>query len=106
MIDFFELYGRLFNYREEGISITTGCFKKRSRSWFKWYDNSELICVEDPQNESVDIGKASFNYESVRIAFRDAYYDLTHRAGMYDSMLNLIIRCDPSELKPKKMERF
>ena len=28
LIDFFELYGKLFDFREEGISITSGCFKR------------------------------------------------------------------------------
>ncbi len=104
LVDFFELYGKLFDYRKVGISITTGCFNKVSRGWQRWFDSSELLCVEDPQNPSVDIGKASYNIEWVQSAFRDAYYALISNSGSSVSVLKLIIRCDPSELQPQKKE--
>lgn len=66
MIDFFELYGTLFNYEDVGISIRKGYFPKESRGWEGWDERSRFrLCVENPQDTTVDIGKASYNIKRV-----------------------------------------
>jgi non-canonical poly(A) RNA polymerase PAPD5/7 len=48
-VDFFELYGTLFNYEDVGISIRNGYFTKESRGWEGWDDKSRFrLCVENP----------------------------------------------------------
>jgi non-canonical poly(A) RNA polymerase PAPD5/7 len=66
LIDFFELYGTLFNYEDVGISIRNGYFTKESRGWEGWDERSRFrLCVENPQDQEVDIGKASYNIKRV-----------------------------------------
>ena len=49
LIDFFELYGTLFNYEDIGISIRKGYFTKESRGWEGWDERSRFrLCVENP----------------------------------------------------------
>ena len=51
LIDFFDLYGKLFNYEEIGISIRKEgfYFTKESREWQAWDDRSRgRLCVENP----------------------------------------------------------
>jgi len=51
LVDFFELYGTLFNYEDVGISIRNGYFTKESRGWEGWDDKSRFrLCVENPQD--------------------------------------------------------
>jgi non-canonical poly(A) RNA polymerase PAPD5/7 len=70
LIDFFELYGTLFNYEDVGISIRSGYFTKESRNWEGYDDKSRFrLCVENPQDVTVDIGKACFNIKRVQRAF-------------------------------------
>ena len=51
LLEFFELYGRNFNYDAIGISIRGGgsYFLKRSRGWMK-SDRPFMLCIEDPQD--------------------------------------------------------
>ena len=53
LLEFFELYGRYFNYEQTGISLHGGgmYFNKMQRGW----DDPQkpfLLCVEDPQDPS------------------------------------------------------
>jgi DNA polymerase sigma len=51
LMEFFELYGKHFNYDEVGISIRKGGFyySKRSRGWYRG-GQAYLLSVEDPQD--------------------------------------------------------
>jgi non-canonical poly(A) RNA polymerase PAPD5/7 len=51
LIDFFHLYGVMFNYDQVGISIRKdGCyFQKMKRGWYSVDDrNRTKLCVENP----------------------------------------------------------
>ena len=52
LIEFFELYGRNFNYDEVGISIRRGgyYYSKRQRGWLRERQNF-LLSIEDPQDK-------------------------------------------------------
>jgi len=51
LIDFFELYGTLFNYEDVGISIRTGYFTKEARGWEGFDERSRFrLSVENPQD--------------------------------------------------------
>jgi non-canonical poly(A) RNA polymerase PAPD5/7 len=103
LIDFFELYGTLFNYEDVGISIRSGYFPKESRGWEGWDERSKFrLCVENPQDQSVDIGKASYNIKRVQRAFQHAYDTLIFNNSSSLSLLKLIITCDAGELRPQR----
>lgn len=68
LIKFFELYGQLFNYDQVGISIRKqgSYFSKERRGWEGNGDaNRARLCVENPQDPEVDIGRASYNIKKV-----------------------------------------
>ncbi|KAH7889322.1 hypothetical protein F5I97DRAFT_2052779 [Phlebopus sp. FC_14] len=74
VMEFFELYGRYFNYEEVGISIRNGgtYFSKRRR---RWHDptKSHLLSIEDPTDPSNDISKGSYGIGKVRQTFAGAH---------------------------------
>lgn len=74
LVEFFELYGRSFNYDEVGISIRKGgrYYPKRSRGWY--LDSQPfLLCIEDPQDTDNDVAKSSFGIRQVKMTFGGAY---------------------------------
>ncbi|KTW30289.1 hypothetical protein T552_00764 [Pneumocystis carinii B80] len=60
LMEFFELYGKLFNYNEVGICINNGgkYFSKRSRGWSK-SNQPFLLSIQDPADPENDIAKSS-----------------------------------------------
>jgi non-canonical poly(A) RNA polymerase PAPD5/7 len=67
LIDFFELYGKMLNVRDVGVSCKAGgaFFNKREHDTFN-PDRPFLLSVQDPQDERNDIGKNSYNVQKVR----------------------------------------
>ena len=105
LIDFFELYGTQFNYEDIGLSIRKGgkYFKKSSRGWEGWDERSRFrLCVENPQDPEVDIGRSAYNIKKVQRAFQHAYDTLVFNNSSSTSLLKLLITCDPAELKQQK----
>ena len=76
LIEFFELYGVNFNYFKTGICVTDGgsYFSKEEaqRNMTCGYQTN-LLCIQDPLNSKVDIGKSSYGFMQVRKAFHYAY---------------------------------
>lgn len=60
LMEFFELYGKLFNYNEVGISVNNGgkYFSKRSKGWSK-SSQPFLLSIQDPADPENDIAKSS-----------------------------------------------
>ena len=107
LIDFFELYGTQFNYEDIGLSIRKGgkYFQKSTRGWEGWDEPSRFrLCVENPQDPEVDIGRSAYNIKKVQRAFQHAYDTLIFNNSSSASLLKLIITCDPSELRQSKTE--
>lgn len=78
LIEFFELYGKHFNYDNVGISVARGgsYFSKSARGWAS--DKVPfLLSIEDPQDPTNDVAKASRNIINVRQAFVGAFEMLT-----------------------------
>ena len=81
LIEFFELYGRCFNYMKTAIRIVNGgCYlpkeeilKKFSHQGYR----SSVLCIEDPLNPLNDIGKGSYGALKVKQAFEYAYFNLS-----------------------------
>lgn len=66
LIDFFMHYGRLLNTQTVGVSCLRGggFFLKRFRG-LDQPDRPYLLCIEDPQDTSNDLGKNSFAFVRV-----------------------------------------
>ena len=68
LVDFLELYGTQFNYEDIGISIRKGghYFLKEHRGWSGFDERSRFrLCVENPQDVTVDIGKSAYNIKKI-----------------------------------------
>ena len=78
LYNFFDLYGRKLNLSEIGVSCGENghFFSKRSRKWYN-EKRPNLISLEDPQDTENDVGKNSFNFSQLRIAFEYAHQLLT-----------------------------
>jgi non-canonical poly(A) RNA polymerase PAPD5/7 len=88
LMEFFELYGKHFNYDEVGISIRKGGFyySKRSRGWYRG-GQAYLLSVEDPQDPGSshfasyerglipdnDISGGSFGIRQVKLTLNGAF---------------------------------
>jgi non-canonical poly(A) RNA polymerase PAPD5/7 len=78
LIEFFELYGRHFNYKHTGISIKGQgrYFKKSKKGWNDPAQNC-LLALEDPQDENNNVAGKSFNIMNVRQVLQHAFFRLT-----------------------------
>jgi non-canonical poly(A) RNA polymerase PAPD5/7 len=74
LLEFFELYGRDLNPTITGISVRRhgSYFPKRSRNWFN-PARPNLLAIENPDDDKLDVGKNSYNYHRVRRAFDHAH---------------------------------
>ncbi|CAG9860616.1 unnamed protein product [Phyllotreta striolata] len=103
LIEFFELYGRKFNYIKTGIRIRDGgnyLDKDEMQKEMTDGHRPSMLCIEDPLQPSNDIGRSSYGVLQVKRAFEYAYIVLTnvvHPFTMfnnctYESILGRIIR--------------
>lgn len=63
LIEFFELYGRKFNYMQTGIRVKDGgCYINKEEMQKEMVDGHRpsLLCIEDPLTPSNDIGRSSY----------------------------------------------
>ncbi|XP_044746317.1 non-canonical poly(A) RNA polymerase protein Trf4-1-like isoform X2 [Coccinella septempunctata] len=81
LIEFFELFGRKFNYMKTGIRIRDGGQyinkEDMQKEMIDGYRPS-LLCIEDPLLPSNDIGRSSYGILQVKRAFEYAYSVLTN----------------------------
>lgn len=95
LIEFFELYGRLFNYSIVGIRVRNGGSYVPKNAIQEQMDpgyRPSILCIEDPLNPKNDIGKSSYGALNVRKAFDYAYLQLSHmciNSSSSSSSLNL-----------------
>lgn len=83
LIEFFELYGRNFNYMNVAIRVKGGgsYVKKEIVSEQMGEGHRSILCIEDPLNPSNDIGKSSYGAMSVKKAFEHAFQVLHQACG-------------------------
>uniref|UniRef100_A0A3B3QSG7 Terminal nucleotidyltransferase 4A n=1 Tax=Paramormyrops kingsleyae TaxID=1676925 RepID=A0A3B3QSG7_9TELE len=81
LIEFFELYGRHFNYLRTGIRIRNGgayiAKEEIMRSMIGGYRPS-MLCIEDPLLPGNDVGRSSYGAMQVKQVFDYAYIVLGH----------------------------
>lgn len=72
--NFLKFYGYDFDYEHNVISVLNGgCYKTKEEKNWKNEKLPHSLSVEDPQNPSNDIGRASFNIEKARQSFQKGY---------------------------------
>lgn len=94
LINFFHLYGVRFNYNELGISIRNGgaYFLREERDWMALHRNKSVtLCVENPQDSSIDLGKGVFNMPQIHTAFQHAYDTIRFNSSKSESLLECIM---------------
>lgn len=80
LVEFFELYGRLFNYELVGISLRNGgnYFDRARKATLNCINGERgMLCLEDPQNDQNNVAKGSYAMHAVQRAFEHAYNILT-----------------------------
>ncbi|XP_067650739.1 terminal nucleotidyltransferase 4B-like [Haliotis asinina] len=81
LIEFFELYGRNFNYLKTGIRVKNGGEYVPKEDIIREMENGyrpSLLCIEDPLTKGNDIGRSSYGAMQVKQAFEYAYLVLSH----------------------------
>ncbi|XP_051520433.1 terminal nucleotidyltransferase 4A-like isoform X1 [Myxocyprinus asiaticus] len=81
LIEFFELYGRHFNYLKTGIRIKNGGAYMAKEDIIKAMSNGyrpSMLCIEDPLLPGNDVGRSSYGAMQVKEAFDYAYIILGH----------------------------
>lgn len=84
LLEFFELYGHLFNYLKVGIRIRDGggyVQKQMIQDQMEPGYRPSILCIEDPLNPKNDIGKSSYGALSVKKAFDYAFLSLNQVCG-------------------------
>lgn len=96
LINFFYLYGVLFDYKTLGISIRgkLGHYIERNKCPF---DNTakmeipNLLCFENPQDPSIDLGKGVYNYPTIQRVFENTYEQLKFNSSFCTSILGAVL---------------
>lgn len=81
LIEFFELYGRHFNYLKTGIRIKNGGAYIAKEEIMKSMSNGSrpsMLCIEDPLLQGNDVGRGSYGALHVKQVFDYAYTVLSH----------------------------
>ncbi|XP_068424735.1 terminal nucleotidyltransferase 4B [Clinocottus analis] len=81
LIEFFELYGRHFNYLKTGIRIKDGgCYVAKDEVQKNMMDcyRPSMLYIEDPLQPDNDVGRSSYGAMQVKQAFDYAYVVLSH----------------------------
>ncbi|XP_018540861.1 terminal nucleotidyltransferase 4A isoform X3 [Lates calcarifer] len=110
LIEFFELYGRDFNYMKTGIRVKNGGAYLSKEEMLKAMGNGNrpsMLCIEDPIQPGNDVGRSSYGVLQVKQVFDFAYMVLSHGVSPlaraypnkeYDSTLGRIIKVSPEVL--------
>uniref|UniRef100_A0A8C4ZI88 Terminal nucleotidyltransferase 4A n=1 Tax=Gadus morhua TaxID=8049 RepID=A0A8C4ZI88_GADMO len=81
LIEFFELYGRHFNYLKTGIRVKNGGAYMAKEELMKAMNagcRPSMLCIEDPLLPGNDVGRSSYGAMNVKDVFDYAYTVLSH----------------------------
>lgn len=91
LMEFFELYGKKFNYIKTGISIKNGGrYLPKEELQREMVDGHRpsLLCIEDPLTPGNDIGRSSYGALHVKNAFEYAFNTLANVVSPMPNGLN------------------
>lgn len=78
LIEFFELYGRHFNYRQTGIEVRGGGRYFPKSEWIHPQSLSDgILCVVDPVAPTDNTARGSYHFLRVKLAFEHAFLVLS-----------------------------
>lgn len=95
LIEFFELYGRKFNYFKAAIRVKNGgCYVSKDEIQKEMNDGHRpsLLCIEDPLTAGNDIGRSSYGALQVKSAFDYGYIVL--QQAVTPALDNFILDCN------------
>ncbi|XP_062847890.1 terminal nucleotidyltransferase 4A-like [Trichomycterus rosablanca] len=81
LIEFFELYGRHFNFLKTGIRVKNGGAYLAKEEMMKALGSGyrpSTLCIEDPNLPGNDVGRSSYGALQVKQVFDYAYIVLSH----------------------------
>ncbi|XP_014236265.1 non-canonical poly(A) RNA polymerase PAPD5-like isoform X1 [Trichogramma pretiosum] len=91
LIEFFELYGKKFNYVKTGIRVKGGgtyiSKEEVQKDMVDGYRPS-LLCIEDPLTPGNDIGRSSYGALYVKESFEWAYNVLSQAVNPLNTLVN------------------
>ncbi|XP_069676096.1 terminal nucleotidyltransferase 4B-like isoform X2 [Periplaneta americana] len=90
LIEFFELYGRKFNYMKTGIRVKNGgTYISKEEVLRDMIDGHRpsLLCIEDPLTPGNDIGRSSYGALQVKQTFEYAYIVLTQAVNPLNTLI-------------------
>jgi len=77
LVEFFELYGVLFNYTRTAIRIIDdGAYLLKENASCYQGAGFGALCIEDPFDANNDVGKSSYGFPTVKKIFEQAYFHL------------------------------
>ena len=77
LVEFFELYGVLFNYTRTAIRIIDdGGYMLKEDAMCYQGSGFGTLCIEDPFDPHNDVGKSSYGFPTVKKTFEQAYFHL------------------------------
>lgn len=83
LMEFLELYGKHFNFAEVGIGLSTTdtWYFPRQIDPFSFKGRPSLLCLLDPQDNSNDVGRGSYNFQQIKHEFFRAAIVLQSMVG-------------------------
>ncbi|KAJ5683087.1 hypothetical protein N7462_006252, partial [Penicillium macrosclerotiorum] len=86
LLDFFNFYGRTFDYEKTGLRMNPpGYFNK----FFQVFENKDRLSIEDPNNPDNDISGGTKEIALIFRTFREAHFNLTRRMEYMSTTNNL-----------------
>ncbi|KAJ1960617.1 hypothetical protein IWQ62_004160, partial [Dispira parvispora] len=88
LVEFFELYGKTFNYLTTGIRTSgKGSYFDKRRSVHNENDPRLRLCIEDPQDPSNNISRGTFKMHEIKHTFSGAFDVLTAYIYKFDQYI-------------------
>ena len=79
LVEFFELYGVLFNYTRTAIRIIDdGAYMQKEQAQCYQGSGFGTLCIEDPFDPNNDVGRSSYGFPTVKKTFEQAYFHLVN----------------------------
>jgi len=106
LLEFLELYGKTFNYVTTGISVrNSGSYFNKRNAGCVNVQRPGLICVENPEDPSADVGRNSFKILQIRRVFEHAFNRLSavlcQKSASSSTILGTIIHPDEALIRRK-----
>ncbi|XP_077542304.1 terminal nucleotidyltransferase 4B-like isoform X3 [Haemaphysalis longicornis] len=91
LLEFFDLYGKHFNYFVTGIRVKDGGAYIRKEEMLRDAGDSyrpSILCIEDPLTPGNDIGRSSYGALTVKKAFEYAYMVLNQAVHSFNPAMS------------------